>query len=249
MMNLKKTDKMIAIVGVVILIVAAIGIVLYTSTDTDDNDIGSEDDVFYVTWTEGTGEMSLIEGYVGKSEVYSEPFTITGVPDGSILTSVDVQIVWEDDNTHMGILSKGIDTLTAEIGLTGGEAKPDVTQGIGNNTLSFTINDKPYDETIDAEDFSEADQIVYDMIQGKNDASFDVTITVQTGEKLRRPLQYLKDKGNGFELKVTYTYYTPTVEQELPEEDDDNDDDDDITESNFPYSEFYKNIGCGRSAI
>jgi len=247
-MNLKKSDKLIAIVGVVILIVAAIGIVLYTSTDKDDNDIVPEGDVFYVTWTEDTGEMPPIEGYVGKSGVYSEPFTITGVPAGRILTGVDVQIVWEDDNTHMGILSQGVDTLTAEIGLAGGEAKPDVTQGIGNNTLSFTINDKPYGETIDAEDLSEADQIVYDMTQGKNGASFDVTITVQTGEKLRRPLQYLKDKGNGFELKVTYTYYTPIVEQEVLSEEDDNDDDD-MTESSFPYSEFYRNIGCGRSAI
>jgi len=219
MMNLKKTDKMIAIVGVVILIVAAIGIVLYTSTDTDDNDIVPGEDVFYVTWTEHTGEMSIIEGYAGK--VYSEPFTITGVPAGSILTGVDVQIAWEDDNTHMGILSKGIDTLTAEIGLTGGEPQLDPTRGSGNNTLIFTINDMPYDETIDAEDFSEADQIVYDMTQGKNDASFDVTITVQTGEKLRRPLQYLKDKGNGFELHVSYTYYTPMVEQELSNNDND----------------------------
>lgn len=246
-MNLKKSDKLIAIVGVVILIVAAIGIVLYTSTDTDDNDIVPEGDVFYVTWTEDTGEMLPINGYVGKSGVYSEPFTITGVPAGSILTGVNVQLTWEDDNTHRGILSKGIDTLMAEICLTGGEAQPDVTQGRGNNTLPFTINDRPYDETIDAEDLSEADQIVYDMTQGKNDASFDVTITVQTGEKLRRPLQFLKDKGNDFELKVTYTYYTPTVEQEVSEDEDN--DDDDITESSFPYSEFYKNIGCGRSAI
>jgi len=246
-MNLKKSDKLIAIVGVVILIVAAIGIVLYTSTKDEDVPPEEKVEVFYVTWTEGTGEMSIIEGYVGKSEVYSEPFTITGVPAGSILTGVDVQIVWEDDNTHMGILSKGIDTLTAEIGLAGGEAQTDVTPGSGNNTLFFTINDKPYGETIDAEDFSEADQIVYDMTQGKNDASFDVTITVKTGEKLRRPLQYLKDKGNDFELKVTYTYYTPTIEQE--ESGEGNDDNGGTVESSFPYSEFYRNIGCGRSAI
>jgi len=243
MMNLKKTDKMIAIVGVVILVVAAIGIVLYTSTDTDDNDIVPEEDVFYVTWTEYTGEMP-IEGYAGK--VYNEPFTIAGVPAGSILTSVDVHLTWEDDNVYGIIIKKGYDSLTAEIGLAGGEAQ--ICESTGNDTLFFTVNDRPYDETIDAEDLSEADQIVYDMTQGKNDASFDVTITVQTGEKLRRPLQYLKDKGNDFELKVTYMYYTPTVEQEVLSEEDDNGDDD-ITESSFPYSEFYRNIGCGRSAI
>jgi len=230
MMNLKKTDKMIAIVGVVILIVAAIGIVLYTSIDKDDNDIVPKDDVFHVTWTEYTVEMP-IEGYAGK--VYSEPFTITGVPDGSILTGVDVQITWEDDNVYGIIIKKGYDTLTAEIGLAGGEAQIDVSQGSGNKTLLFTINDQPYDETIDAEDFSEADQIVYDMTQGKNDASFDVTITVQTGEKLRRPLKYLKDKGNGFELHISYTYYTPLVEQEQEPSNNDNDEDDTVNNSHL----------------
>ena len=230
--NLRKSDKMIAIVGVVILIVAAIGIVLYTSTDKGDNDIVPVEEVFYVTWKEGNGEMSIIERYVGKSEVYSEPFTITGVPAGSILTGVDVQIVWEDDNTHMGILSKGIDTLTAEIGLAGGETQPYESLGDGNKTLFFTIHDKPYDETIDAEDLSEADQIVYDMTQGKNDASFDVTITVKTGEKLRRPLQYLKDKGNDFELHISYTYYTPMIEQE-PSNNDNNEDDDDTVSNSY----------------
>jgi flagellar basal body-associated protein FliL len=34
-MNLKKNDKLILIVGVVILVVAAIGIAFYTSADTD----------------------------------------------------------------------------------------------------------------------------------------------------------------------------------------------------------------------
>ena len=242
-MNLKKTDKMIAIVGVVILIVAAIGIVLYTSTDKDDNDIEPEENVFYVTWTEGTGEMSLIEGYADK--VYSEPFTITGVPAGSILTGVNVQLAWEDDCTHRGIFSKGIDKLTAEIGLTGCEVQTDVTQGSGNNTLFFTINDMPYDETIDAEDISEADQIVYDMTQGKNDASFDVTITVKTGEKLRRPLKYLKDKGNDFELHVSYTYYTPMIEQELSN--NDNCEDDDTVSSSYQ-GRIYQ-TGCGRDWI
>jgi hypothetical protein len=222
MMNLKKSDKLIAIVGVVILIVAAIGIVLYTSTEKEDKDTIPEAEVFYVTWMEYTGEMP-IEGYAGK--VYNEPFTIADVPAGSILTGVNVQLTWEDDNTHRGILSKGIDTLTAEICLTGGEAQPDVTQGRGNNTLSFTINDRPYDETIDAEDFSEAGQIVYDMTQGKNDASFDVTITVKTGEKLRRPLQYLRDKGNRFELHISYTYYTPIISLSVSNDSGENDDD------------------------
>ena len=32
-----------------------------------------------------------------------------------------------------------------------------------------------------------------------------------TGEKLRRPLKYFRDKGNDFELTITYEYYDATV--------------------------------------
>ena len=213
-MNLKKSDKMIAIVGVAILIIAAVGIVLYTASEEPDEDEEPTEETFMVTWNEYSGQLACIEGYAGKSASYTDPIAVS-VPSGSVLTSVGVQIVWEDDNTYRGILSKGKDTLTAEIGPAGGDTQPYQSIGSGNETLYFTVYDRPYDETLDAEDYDEAQQMVYDMVQGKNDASYDVMVTVKTGEKLRRPLQYLKDKGNSFNLFVSYTYYTPLIEQEM----------------------------------
>ncbi len=213
-MNLKKSDKMIAIVGVAILIIAAVGIVLYTAYEEPVEDVKPTEETFMVTWNENSGQLACISGFAGKS-AYTDPFAFS-VPSGSVLTSVSVRIVWKDDNTYRGVLSKGVDSLTAEIGVSGGESQLyKSTTGSGNETLYFVAYDRPYDETLDAKDYDEAQQMVYDMVQGKNDASYDVKVTVKTGEKLRRPLQYLKDKGNSFELFVSYTYYTPMIEQDL----------------------------------
>ncbi len=246
-MNLKKSDKMIAIVGVVILIIAAVGIVLYTASEEPDEDEGPTEEAFMVTWSEYSGQLACIEGYAGKSASYTDPIAVS-VPSGSVLTSISVQIVWDDDNTYRGILSKGEDTLTAEIAPSGGEYQTYQDTGSGNETLYFTAYDRPYDETLDAEDYEEAQQLVYDMVQGKNDASYDVLVTVNTGEKLRRPLQYLKDKGNAFNLFVSYTYYSPTIEQEMSEDmDDENNDDDDMQETSL--ADLIKTIGHGRDIV
>ena len=43
-------------------------------------------------------------------------------------------------------------------------------------------------------------------------------MTVKTGEPLRRPLKYLGDKGNDFEIKVIYYYYSVDLEAEETDE-------------------------------
>jgi len=245
-MNLKKSDKMIAIVGVAILIIAAVGIVLYTASEESDEDVKPTEETFMVTWNEHSGQLACIEGYAGKSSSYVDPFAVS-TPLGSVLTSVSVQIVWSDDNTHRGLLTKGHDTLTADIGPSGGECQTHQSTPSGNETLYFAVYDRPYDETLEAEDYDEAQQLVYDMVQGKNDAAYDVLVNVNTGEKLRRPLQYLKDKGNAFNLFVSYTYYIPVIEQEMPNNDDGNTDGDGMQETSLAY--LIKTISHGRDII
>lgn len=245
-MNLKKSDKMIAIVGVAILIIAAVGIVLYTASEEPVGDKKPSVETFFVTWNEYSSQLASIEGYAGKS-LYTDPFTVS-TPPGSILTSITVQIAWKDDNTHRGLLTKGEDTLTAEIGRSGGEPQIHKSTGSGNETLYFTVYDHPYDETLDAQDYDEAQDMVYDMIPGKNAASYDVTVAVKTGEKLRRPLQYLKDKGNSFQLYVSYTYYIPVIIQETS--DNENDDiPDDTTMQETSLATLIKTISHGRDIV
>ena len=252
-MNLKKNDKLILIVGVVILIVAAIGIAFYTSADTDDIDlyVEPEETTFDVTWKEVTMEKPIINGVAEKE--YSESETISA-PAWSVLTNVEFRLDWEDDHTSGLLITKGADTLTAEITKQGGESKTDGNTEGGNLTFSFNVNGRPSDDYVEAETSDEAEEIVKEMFPNENEASFDVAVNVQTGEKLRvRPLKllrFLRDKGNDFDLKITYTYYVFDIEE--PEEDN-NDDDVPPTGLGGDYNgacgEFYKNLCYGRGMI
>jgi len=253
-MNLKKNDKLILIVGVVILIVSAIGIAFYTSADTDDIDlyVEPEEKTFDITWREVTMEKPIINGVAKKT--YSESETISA-PDWSVLTNVEFRLDWNDDYTSGLLITKGADTLTAEITKEGGESKSDENIEGGNLTFLFNVNGRPSNDYVEAETSYEAEEIVKEMFPNENEASFDVTVNVQTGEKwglrILKNIRRILDKGNDFDLKITYTFYVFNIEE--PEED--NNDDDDVPPTglggdyNGACGEFYKNLCYGRGMI
>jgi len=253
-MNLKKNDKLILIVGVVILVVAAIGIAFYTSADTDDIElyVPLEEKTFDVTWTEVTMEKPIINGVAKKEYIESETIS---APAWSVLTNVEFRLDWEDDHTSGLLITKGADTLTAEITKQGGESKTDGNTEGGNLTFSFSVNGRPSDSYVEAETSTEAEEIVKELFPDENDASFDVAVNVKTGEKFGiRPLKlfrFSRDKGNDFDLKITYTYYVFNIEE--PEEDGNGDDDVPPTGIGDDYNgacgEFYKNLCYGRGMI
>jgi hypothetical protein len=241
--NLRKSDKLIAIVGVIILIIAGVGIALYVTDETDTEPISEPEEIlYYPVFTAKSGEMT-ISGYAGK--VYSDTISIDGVPPGCILTGVDFCIKWKDDKTFGLIIKRGQDTLKADISYMG-ETLTHSSKASGNETLSFSINSVPSADSFEAEDEMEAEDILYEMYSGMNEASFDIGVSVKTGEPFYRPLKFLGDKGNAFEIKVTYYYYS--IYPEAEETTDDGYVEEYVGEGGA-VGEFYKNLCYGRSVI
>ncbi|MCX6667381.1 MAG: hypothetical protein NTV74_03960 [Euryarchaeota archaeon] len=218
-MALKKNDKIIAIAGVLVLIIAALSIFfLYIQSPAKEvNKATSEEKIFYVTWTKTTKEKT-ITGSVSKKTLYTEPINVAASSTGlvGVLTNVEIQLTWNDVCTYGLRHNKGLDTLTASIYQTGGKpGDPDVTVGEGNSTFpSFEINSVPTLDQVTAVDIDAANSIIKENFSGKDTASFDTKITIKYGEKILRPLKFLKEKGDSFNLKITYTYYIPVVTEE-----------------------------------
>jgi hypothetical protein len=221
-MNLKKSDKIIAIIGVIILIVAGIGIVLYSSDDVEEgNGDGKKETVYDVKWVYYSDGVIPIEAYAGKNKPHTEPITIS-LEEGHVITSVNFKIVWKDDYTKGIIFNKGEDTLRAVIGVEGSDDPQEhtSTKSFNDNISSpFFINEAPSDVTVkDAENIKEVEKNILDEYQGKNTVTFNVKVNVRPGEKLLtlRPiklLNYLRDKGNNFEIIVYYEYYKLDIEE------------------------------------
>jgi hypothetical protein len=251
-MNLKKNDKIILIVGVVILVVAGIGIAFYTSP-VNEKPVGEAkaDTIIYTyTWTQNTGEKTIGDALTaGKGAPYEEPIFIQG-QSGTVITSVEFQLDWEDDVTYGILRKKGLDTLTADISYKT-DTKSETSTGNGNHTFVFTINERPKDGTIEAKSREDAVDQIQNNISGKNSVSFDITVSVDTGESFIRLLKFLKDKGNDFSLTATYTYYTMSLQESEPSDDDTDDDTKETGDDGFNHNvgEFYVKLGYGRGMI
>jgi len=211
----KKVYAMMAIVGVIILILAGIGISIYSYEPGEDKAIEPKEKLYYPVFTEEYKEMT-INGLAEKT--YSDKVTINGVPSNAILTSVDFQISWDDDKTIGLIIKRGEDTLKIDITYMG-ETKTKSSIGSGSDTITFDINNVPSVDSIEANNETGAKDLLYEMLSGKNEACFDISVTVETGEPIYRPIKRFLDKGDDFEIKVKYWYYS--VELELGSEEDD----------------------------
>jgi hypothetical protein len=252
-MYLKKNDKIILLVGIVIIVIAGVGIAMYNVEDTDNSNIGEDSgyDTFSYTWVNmEKNEKIYTDEFVNKGELFEDTFNIKS-PDNTVLTKVEFTLSWIDDVTYRGLLSKGYDTLDLEL-LYGSESKGEAYVYEGNEmnkSFMFNIYNMPTDDTVKAESQSAAEEIVNKMIADEDSATFDITVSVQTGEKFYRFLKWLKDKGNDFDLTATYTYYTYDLQME--DNNNDNGDMKDTGDGSFNHNigEFYRNLGYGRGMI
>ena len=230
MIKLKKNDKLIIIIAVAVVVVAAIGIAAYNPPEENGNNTNGHTGVktYDVTWQTYTRTVSIEdECYAYKNT----PFN-TEVPiDHENIAKVTIEISWTDDSTYFGILSRGIDTLTADVTYNG---MTDTWESMGNGSyeFSYNINSIPYDTTIEAEDDMDAEEKLEEYYTDDS-LMFTIDVNVKTGEKIFRPLKWLRDKGNDFELTITYEYFEAIKTQGYMDDTGEDDNNDNPVEEDF----------------
>ena len=249
-MSLRKSDKIIAAVGVVILILAVFAIIYYfDGEDTVDDGDGSDIvDDYKVTWETLSDELKVITGEAYPD--YNTPIKFD-VEEGCVIQKVKVQLTWEDDTyVILSLFRKGYDTLTADFSLGASKDSCEPQTGEGNETFDLLAYDPMLVEMLeDKEDKFAAEESLYELYEGMNEVTIDTNITITPGEKFFfRPIPLIKkltDSGDDFELKVTYDYVKPTVEDNEPN-DDDNGDNNGTDGYNGAYGGYYRDTSRGR---
>ena len=215
-MSLKKSDKIIALIGVLIIVVAGIAIVYFAINQKKSEPTGQTTTTYNVVWTQDNGEMKLPDLNVEKGTPFTKTFNVIADDHpGSVLTSVVVKVDWTDDVTQ-GILGRwfpkrirGEDTLTVKITHEGGKTNTHEETGSGSENLTYSINSIPQTEEVEAMNADEALQNFIGNHSDMNTADFNIEATVEIGEGF---LKKNKDDGNKFSLYITYTYYYPEIE-------------------------------------
>ena len=228
-MNLKKSDKIIASAAVIILIIAAVGVFLYTEQDKDD-DILKDKDEYYnyevkYTVIEGTAAPDNTKFKV-KDPVFGSGGGYTDTVEISAQHIKQVCFLIDFKDSRSGLLNQFKDTLTVKILDENGEkVGQDSITGNDNVTISTTDSQPMKIGPITAMDDSDAQEMLEENLSYEMQ-TYTIKVTLDHGEKIRRPLLWLLEKlgQDDFGLQITYQYYHYYLGE--PEETDDGDDKD-----------------------
>jgi hypothetical protein len=254
MISLKKNDKIVIIVAVLILVIAGVAIAVYQSPSapSDLTSLIPSEKNYEVIWTEQNGSLSTIAGFAGKKSPYQETVMI---PETNV-KSITFDLSWTDD--HMTFMKRrGLDSLTLEVTMPDGiyyftetSTSAPIT---GEGTISHTIFNSiiPPEMPIEAENENDA-QTKLEETPYSDDSwtEKDITINVSVDIGEIRLLKQLRDKGNDFELKITYQYYDGALKEDTNINtggDYDTPPEDPWNEQTIPpYLSMIVNTGCGR---
>jgi hypothetical protein len=253
MISLKKNDKIIVIVAVVILAIAGVGVAMYQSPKTSSvlpSTITGEKN-YDVIWTIRNGSLNTISEFAGKKSQYEGTVLI---PEGNV-KCITFNLSWTDD--HMTIMKRrGLDSLTLEVTTPDGRTFMETSTSApitGEGTITHTVSTGiiPPVSLIKADDEKNAQA----KLKGKpyyddswTDKDIYINVSVQIGEI--RILKQMRDKGNDFELKITYQYYDGALKEDTTKNtggDSNTPPEDPWAEQETPpYISMIINTGCGR---
>jgi hypothetical protein len=252
-MSLKKNDKIVIIVAVIILVFAGVGVAMYQSPQTTSNIPSTITSKSYdVSWTLRNGSLSTISEFAGKKSPYQGTIMI---PENNV-KSITFNLSWTDD--HMTVMKRmGLDSLTLEVTMPNDTYYFTETnksaQITGEGTISHTIVNGiiPPSKPIEADNEQDAQTKLKE--KSYNDDSWTekeitINVSVQIGEI--RILKKMRDKGNNFDLEITYQYYDGVLKEDMNKNTgrDNNVSPEDPWAQQVvpPYISMIVNTGCGR---
>lgn len=142
------------------------------------------------------------------------PFIKTVKIDEYNLKSINFELTWNDDLTTP-VFPYGKDTLTFSIKLPDG-AEIYNKKNKGQGTLNFeknNINDKPTIDTIKAIDEDDTEEKLMKFYNSNwRNKSIKLQVTIKIGEL--RLLKRIHERGNSFNLNISYEFYKPNITKE-----------------------------------
>ena len=221
-MNLKKSDKMIAIAGVVILVIAAIAIIIWSQNQEPEETPTQKEKLWEFTvdykmpFPQGNGKVENTNTKVNdkifkrKGDGSYQGNVTLQAPSGSNIKNATFEFYYKDMNYLLGRF--GGDTLTIIVTDEMGTEKTEQIKGEGTKYIDFPISNSLSFGPIMAKDEDEAKQRLDENLSDvENMKTFDVKVTIKHGESLIfRPIAWILERlldNDKFTLDVTFDYY------------------------------------------
>ena len=200
-----KRDKIVVAAGVVIVIIALIGVV-YQEEDVSSAETMEKQYAFNVNWDKKTVTLPG-EGQVSTGGTSMENFSISRRGLGTVTVTLD----WSDDRATGFIIPwNWSDMLSLQVSAPSGvsfSGSSSASGYSGPQTVMATIGDKPESVQLNASNMSAAEEIVEDRYMSSTGTG-DWTATVGIETK-----PFLLDRGNEYTVTLEYTYYEYSIKK------------------------------------
>jgi len=246
-MNLKKSDKLIAVAAVLVLVIAAIGIIFYTETEDSEEEIESDiqtycgyEVVYDVKESSATPDNT---DYIVKDKLLGADVMYNGTVDitGRHVKQITFKIDYKDRHAGLLLKSAGADTLTISVCGTNMAEQTGMIKGQGN--VTFTSSQKSalsLDQIEAKDDFEAREKLDENLSEEQMDYTYTITASLKQGEKfIFKPIKWLLEKigSDSFQVEITYEYYDYDVElvetEDMGEDNSESDDDNKETSINL----------------
>lgn len=195
-----RQDKMVVLLGIIIIAVAVVGIAYHEKTYVASEEV--EKVSYKVSWEEHSDEI-MEEGYVGKAEDWQNTYDITLDDDNACIYKVEIKITWSDDRDFHGLILpwNWSDVIDATVSIDEMQFSQS-SSGYGIIEMVAT-SDRPSDFKVDTADEEKVSEIIKEKgVINSINCNIDLSI-------LAKPL--FLDRGNDFTLYITYHYCTPEI--------------------------------------
>jgi len=233
-MNLQKNDKIIAIGAVIILVLAAIGIIFYYQPEDEDSFEPTDEELrlFKVDRTEIPlnilNEVGQVKDKLFGSQDYETSFDV----NTKDLKEVIITINYTDNRMANLIPLFSQDILTVMLYKGETEVSAHTIQGSGELEITLTGSTPMVFSEIYAEDKNEANEkFEKNMTSTGETETYTVYVSVKNGESglkmIFRPLRWLLEKfgKDSFDIKITSYHYNYQLKEDLTNMNDDGGDD------------------------
>ncbi len=197
-----RNDRIVVLVGIVILVVAVIGIMYHEKTYTAAEQT-IESHTYNVNWEEKTVTLQD-EGHAVKGKTSEYNYSINH--DG--LMCVSFELEWTDDLSRGFIIPwNWSDTFDMKISApnnTKFSGPGSVSGSVSPLTVDAKIRDMPSSLQINASNETEVSKALGNYISSDGKGQWTVSLDITT-----KPFFF--DRGNDFTLHVSYTYYEPVI--------------------------------------
>jgi hypothetical protein len=198
-----KQDRLVVLVGAIILVIAVIGIVYHEETYVESKE-DEEQTSFKVSWKTFSEDLSDTLS-VAEGETAVQTYNLAVNNPTACIYRVELELTWEDDWNFRGLILpwNWSDEVSASVSIDELGQFSQSASGYAALEMSASV-EQPEDFKVETQDTETLSALIKERGYARSEVNVDVNLDIDA-----KPI--ILDSGNEITVHLTYHYCTPEI--------------------------------------